>query len=81
MSDRDLPLLTEKLAHENEPLDTVNSVEFNLIKEQTPSRSKTPLTLTINQKTHDILFINAIEVGQLFGFDSNPEPPLGDPDC
>ena len=41
--------------------------------------------------THDVtefviekllsIFINAIEVGQLFGFDSNPEPPLGDPDC
>ena len=81
VSDRDLPLLAEKLAHENKPFDKVNSVEFDLIKQQTSSRSKTPLTLTINQKTHDILFINAIEVGQLFGFDSHPEPPLGDPNC
>ena len=81
VSDRDLPLLADKLTHETEPFDRMNSTELDLIKQRTPSRSKTSLKLTMNQKTYDILFINAIEVSQLFGFDSNPIPPLGDPDC
>ena len=81
VSDRDLPLLADKLTYEAEPFDRMDSTELDLIKQRTPSRSKTSLTLTMNQKTYDILFINAIEVSQLFGFDSNPIPPSGDPDC
>ena len=81
VSDRDLPLLADKLTYEAEPFDRMDSTELDLIKQRTPSRSKTSLTLTMNQKTYDILFINAIEVSQLFGFDSNPSPPLGVPDC
>ena len=81
VSDRDLPLLADKLTHETEPFDRMNSTELDLIKQRTPSRSKTSLKLTMNQKTYGILFINAIEVSQLFGFDSNPSPPLGVPDC
>lgn len=81
VSDRDLPLLADKLTHETEPFDRMNSTELDLIKQRTPSRSKTSLKLTMNQKTYDILFINTIEVSQLFGFNSNPSPPLGVPDC
>jgi hypothetical protein len=81
VSDRDLPLLADKLTHETEPFDRIDSAELDLIKQRTPSRSKTSLKLTMNQKTYDILFINTIEVSQLFGFNSNPSPPLGVPDC
>ena len=81
VSDRDLPLLADKLTHETEPFDRIDSAELDVIKQRTPSRSKTSLKLTMNQKTYDILFINTIEVSQLFGFNSNPSPPLGDPDC
>jgi hypothetical protein len=81
VSDRDLPSLADKLTHETEPIDRMNFTEFDLIKQRTRSKNKTSLKLTMNKKTYDILFINAIEVSEFFGFDSNPSPPLGGPDC
>ncbi len=80
VSDRDLPYLTAKL-NSSGSKDQINLSDLDFIKHQTQSGSRTPLNLIMNETVHNVLFINELQISRVFGFDCNPQPPQGDPDC
>ena len=79
--DRDLPLLADKLSHNNKSIDQMDPNELASIRHQIPSGGETSLTLMMNRKTYNIFFIDEVEVSKLFSFNLKPNPPDGDPDC
>lgn len=81
VSDRDLPLLIDKLHYDNDPVEQMNTVDFGFIKYQAQSGNRTPLTLILNQTAHSVFFINEHQVRKMFDFDPNPHPPQGTHDC
>ncbi|MDA1331138.1 MAG: DUF2946 family protein [Proteobacteria bacterium] len=81
ISDRDLPMLIEHLAHKNKPYDPINASDLEKILKSTLSKGETPFITLLNQKRYDIAFIHEDEVHHAFHFNPHPTPPDGSAEC